>query len=498
MVEKHHLPLDNRMDTMETVIKEIRQALRQVQTKLEYPTTNPVNTDLTQHPLNTTQSTHLGPRQHIQLGFQSTPQQGAPQQTDLLTMARELAEMRVEMETLRNENQRLLRRTEKNYNPQHNTDKKKENQAGMGQKQQSVPQPVQPDNSQTQTSEHPRKTWDEIAAHNAPIMRVLEPKMRDRISKAKVLLEENNLASTPFWVRTARPVSIYFAGMRRGPIGRYRRAITTAIPPRLLHGISFVGRSIGELIVQDSIVDRTIVTMRALGFRHLPEIDPLWYTEAGDRLQARFPAVFTEEGVLHDQQLCKQLQEQLTAPHDGPLTNSASRDPDYVPEMAQNSSSDSETSLPGTPTAANTDGFTLVTRKRRRPSTGSSPKNSRPSTTGRTKPSSPQRLRTAGSAHRMKARTQQAENPTQTTDSIAPTPEPSQKTMEITKVDSPPLIDTITPTIPTPGLPPMPQPTAAQTAEPKLINSTCPDPRNSRTGTARPPSANPHTPHASV
>ncbi|CAN8066149.1 unnamed protein product [Agarophyton chilense] len=235
--------------------------------------------------------------------------------------------------------------------------------------------------------------------------------------------------------------------MKRGPIGKYRRAITTAIPPRTLYGISFVGRSIGELIVQESIVDRTIVTMRALGFRHLPNIDPVidtrfhnrdlstedsihrnasacaaryhrctktsnpvakqWYTEAGNRLHARFPAIFTEEGQLHDQELRQQIQEQRPTTRDESLPGKNSHDPNYDPDEDQTSSSTTDASSPATPNVETENGFTLITRKRRRPSTGTS-KGSQPSITRSTKPSTPQRLRIMEPDQEMTVRTPHA------------------------------------------------------------------------------------------
>ncbi|PXF49162.1 hypothetical protein BWQ96_00951 [Gracilariopsis chorda] len=193
--------------------------------------------------------------------------------------------------------------------------------------------------------------------------------------------------------------------MQRGPIGRYRRALTTALPGWALCSISFVGRQIGELLVHKSLADRAIATMKALGFRHLHQLDPVmdprfkdrgltteenilrnvhachyrfqqaastpipsarkWYLNAAARLTARFPALFTEVQAAQYQELRQRLLKAREARLQPPVSDASSEGSEYDPPSH---SSDSTTDL----ATVDEEGFTTVTRKRKTPTSPSS------------------------------------------------------------------------------------------------------------------------------
>ncbi|MEM1009160.1 MAG: hypothetical protein AAGJ35_09155, partial [Myxococcota bacterium] len=72
-----------------------------------------------------------------------------------------------------------------------------------------------------------------------------------------------------------RPVPVYLGGIPRGPIGKLRAMLRQCLPKWSVLNISFIGNSATELLCHDPLVDNLIADMKLLGYRHIPNYDPV-------------------------------------------------------------------------------------------------------------------------------------------------------------------------------------------------------------------------------
>ncbi|MEM1007933.1 MAG: hypothetical protein AAGJ35_02915 [Myxococcota bacterium] len=72
-----------------------------------------------------------------------------------------------------------------------------------------------------------------------------------------------------------KPVPVYFGGIPRGPIGKLRAMLRECLPKWSVLNISFIGNSATKLLCHEPLVDNLAAGMKLLGYRHLPNYDPV-------------------------------------------------------------------------------------------------------------------------------------------------------------------------------------------------------------------------------
>ncbi|PXF39627.1 hypothetical protein BWQ96_10675 [Gracilariopsis chorda] len=102
----------------------------------------------------------------------------------------------------------------------------------------------------------------------------LRPEMKDRLQATKDALRAANLTPLPRAAGQPNPTALYFANVRRGPIGEYRRILTRFLPGWAVLALSFIGRSTAEILTHAPYQSRLVASMRLLGSTHLPDYDP--------------------------------------------------------------------------------------------------------------------------------------------------------------------------------------------------------------------------------
>ncbi|CAN8071594.1 unnamed protein product [Agarophyton chilense] len=105
-----------------------------------------------------------------------------------------------------------------------------------------------PANKPNPAGEAGHKICTQLAADNGPILRELGPNMRDRKAQARTPLCTAELAPTPQEALEKQPILLYFAGIRRGPIRPYCKALSSHVVAGRTIGILFLSRGVGEFI----------------------------------------------------------------------------------------------------------------------------------------------------------------------------------------------------------------------------------------------------------
>lgn len=130
------------------------------------------------------------------------------------------------------------------------------------------------------TTQSTPKTWAEIA--RTPRMESLAPAMQDRVEKTKQSLQDSGFAPTTQIRKkeenSSRPIptAVYFAGVPRGRISVFRKALMQqhALPGWAILSLSFIGQSIVEIITHKPLHDRLTSVMSMCGYRLLKHYDP--------------------------------------------------------------------------------------------------------------------------------------------------------------------------------------------------------------------------------
>ncbi len=68
---------------------------------------------------------------------------------------------------------------------------------------------------------------------------------------------------------------LYFGGIPRGPIGKLRAELRKCLPKWTILHLSFIGNTVTEILCHEPLVDKLVGGMKLLGFRHIPNYDPL-------------------------------------------------------------------------------------------------------------------------------------------------------------------------------------------------------------------------------
>ena len=66
----------------------------------------------------------------------------------------------------------------------------------------------------------------------------------------------------------------YFSGFKRGPYKQLIALLRNAMRNRAVIEISFIGKSILEIVTPKNEADRLVIGLEAIGYRHLSKLDP--------------------------------------------------------------------------------------------------------------------------------------------------------------------------------------------------------------------------------
>ena len=129
----------------------------------------------------------------------------------------------------------------------------------------SVPQsqtPVAP----SPTAAPPPRTWAQIAQAPRPSIKDVTPATQERLRKCLELLD----------IRGPEPVptAVYFRNIRRNRLGQVRKALRQMFShPWAVLGLSFLGKSVIEIVCHQGLVDQVVAKLRLIGATHIKNLD---------------------------------------------------------------------------------------------------------------------------------------------------------------------------------------------------------------------------------
>ena len=145
-----------------------------------------------------------------------------------------------------------------------------------------------------QDKNRPQKaSWADIAKTKRPSLQTLSENEQNRFKETTKNLAALGFKPVPIQRRKPqaagtgaapapnqekekpKPVPVYLGGVPRGPIGKLRAELRKCLPKWSILHISFIGNSATEILCHEPLVDKLVGGMKLLGFRHMPNFDPL-------------------------------------------------------------------------------------------------------------------------------------------------------------------------------------------------------------------------------
>ena len=119
------------------------------------------------------------------------------------------------------------------------------------------------------------KTWAQIAAEPRPSIKDVSPSTVERLRKGMELLD----ITSPEPI----PTALYFRNIRRTRLGQVRKALRQMFThPWAVLGLSFIGRSVIEIVCHQGLADQIIAKLRLIGATHIKNMNVF-----GDNLKKR-------------------------------------------------------------------------------------------------------------------------------------------------------------------------------------------------------------------
>ena len=119
------------------------------------------------------------------------------------------------------------------------------------------------------------KTWAQIAAEPRPSVKDVSPSTLERLRKGMAMLDIKSPEPTP--------MALYFRNIRRNRLGQVRKALRQMFPhPWAVLGLSFIGRSVIEIVCHKGLADQIVAKLRLIGATHIKNMDVF-----GDNLKKR-------------------------------------------------------------------------------------------------------------------------------------------------------------------------------------------------------------------
>ena len=127
-------------------------------------------------------------------------------------------------------------------------------------------------------SNSPKKTWAQIAAEPRPSIKDVSPATLERLRKGMALLDIQTPAPTP--------TALYFRNIRRARLGQLRKALRQMFThPWAVLGLSFIGKSVIEIVCHKGLADQIVAKLRLIGATHIKNMDVF-----GDNLKKKTSA----------------------------------------------------------------------------------------------------------------------------------------------------------------------------------------------------------------
>ena len=122
----------------------------------------------------------------------------------------------------------------------------------------SVSQPVLRESHQATQ----KKTWAQIAAEKRPNISDVSKQTQESLRKCLAMLD----IQSP----QPKPTALYFRNIRRARLGQVRKALRQMFThPWAILGLSFIGKSVVEIVCHEALVNQIIAKLRLVGASHI-------------------------------------------------------------------------------------------------------------------------------------------------------------------------------------------------------------------------------------
>ena len=112
----------------------------------------------------------------------------------------------------------------------------------------------------------PKKTWAQIAAEKRPSVNDVSKETQERLRKCLAMLD----IQSP----QPKPTALYFRNIRRARLGQVRKALRQMFThPWAVLGLSFIGKSVVEIVCHESLVDQVVAKLRLVGASHIKNLN---------------------------------------------------------------------------------------------------------------------------------------------------------------------------------------------------------------------------------
>ena len=120
------------------------------------------------------------------------------------------------------------------------------------------------------------RSWSDIARGRTRLsLNELPEAYKSKLLKAKKLLQDAGYASLSTPSRSPPAMEArYFSGFKRGPYKQLISLLRNATRNRAVIAISFIGKSILEIVTPKNEADRLVIGLQAIGYRHLSKFEP--------------------------------------------------------------------------------------------------------------------------------------------------------------------------------------------------------------------------------
>ena len=120
------------------------------------------------------------------------------------------------------------------------------------------------------------RSWPEIArGRTKPSLNELPEAYKSKLLKAKKLLRDAGYSSLSTPSRTPPAMEArYFSGFKRGPYKQLISLLRNATRNKAVIAISFIGKSILEIVTPKNEADCLLIGLEAIGYRHLSNFEP--------------------------------------------------------------------------------------------------------------------------------------------------------------------------------------------------------------------------------
>lgn len=112
----------------------------------------------------------------------------------------------------------------------------------------------------------PKKTWAQIAAEKRPNIQDVSKATQEGLRKCLAMLDINN--------PEPKPTALYFRNLKRARLGHVRKALRQMFNhPWAVLGLSFIGKSVIEIVCHEGLVDQIVAKLRLIGATHIKNMN---------------------------------------------------------------------------------------------------------------------------------------------------------------------------------------------------------------------------------